>query len=240
MRHRIRLIVLWLDCNPFIVDAIVGIELAILVRVFFTKELCLAWFQNNPWQVVVIGVIVLFRTPLIRILGEFPGLLRRSYVRYGSDVRNPLPDAVSVKGIFPDDALEDGDKFKPSASAEGTNSQEHIAFEMLREEYGVDIRECMSIGLSHYYFDGVMEYRGMLYGIEVKGAAAHIRWEMLFRNVQKAYAGFTENQKRRFVLLICLVGGASPDDIASLRDMIEQQKYPVILKFYPRRVRNDR
>ena len=235
MRHRIRLLVLWLHSNPFIVDVIVGIELAIFVRIFFTKGLCLAWFQNNPWQVVVVGVIVLFRTPLIRILEEFPGLLRRSYVRYGSDVRDPLPDAVSVKGFFPNDALEDGDKFKSFASGEGTSFQEHRAFQMLREEYGVEIRERMSIGLSHYYFDGVMEYRGMLYGIEVKGVVSNTRFELLFRNVQKAYDGFTEDQKRRFVLLVCMVGGASSQDKAPLRDLVDQQKYPVILKFYPRR-----
>lgn len=234
MRTKIRAAMLWLHDNPFIVDAFVGVMLLIVMRFLLPKEVCIALIRHDSWKLVVLTLIVLFRTPLVRILDELPGFLRRSYYRHGTDIRAPLPDAISVKGDELE-AMEDGDRFVTLETSNATSVLEHNVFKALREEYGVEIHERMSIGSSHYYFDGVMEYGGRLYGIEIKGDVNHVQWERLFGNVQKAYDGFTDDQKRRFTLLVCIGGDVTAQDKAFLRDMFEKQKYTIISKFYIRR-----
>lgn len=182
--NKIRALALWLRNNPFIVDVSFGVLLIIIMRYLLPKETCLAFVRHNPWQLVTLCVIVLFRTPIIRILNELPGFIQRSYYRQGADIRTPLPDAIPIEGTVLDSSLEDGDKLKTSEANKAASILEHRMFEMLREEYGTEIHERMSIGTSHYYFDGVMEYGGRLDNgdDDLQGGCRHRRYPERVRN----------------------------------------------------------
>lgn len=235
MRSKIHTFQTWIHDHPFVVDVLFGVILVICVRLLFSKDECLTLMSHASWQIVFLCVIILFRTPITRVLEELPSFLRRSYYRQGNDIRSPLFDAIPIGGDNEgesDGEVENGDKLKLPEKDTDSSAVERWVLEMLRNEYGVEIRENMSIGVSHYYFDGVMEFGGRIYGIEIQGLADFAPWEVIFTNVQKAFDGFTDEQKRRFTLLVCVGGKIASESKRILRSMGNHQKYTVIFKFY--------
>lgn len=137
--------------------------------------------------------------------------------------------------------LADGNAKKPDVNNKKAEARvndgiliERKVLGLLRTAYGVTVLQSKGIERSRYYFDGVMEYRGTLYGIEVKHTADVARWRSVLRKVGDVYETFTVSTQARFAFLVCIV--ASTNEINNNRSAISrlanEQPFPVELKFY--------
>ena len=192
--------------------------------------------KYSSWPILVGICIVMLREHLARILAQIPEFINRSYYRIGAEFTPAGDNAKNIGG-------------KSGGCEKGTSAQQDIDLkvatmakdgrlslceprwvERLQKEYGVQILVNRSIGVSNYYFDAVMEYRGHLYGIDICGALGHCNLELIFNNVQMAYDGFIPEHKKRFIFMIC-VTIRNDDECSSLRDIVKRYDFPTVIKY---------
>lgn len=205
-------------------------------------DIAKALIEHAAWPLLIGIVVLVYHSALSRILDELSGLINRSYYRFGSEDHIPAQkDAKSIGGDEKEDCdrvgtemFENGDvtcKSKPNQ--EHSSYSEHQFLERLKTEYGVPVFERQTIGVSNYYFDAVMEYKGRLYGIEIRGVPGHSNWERIFDNVQRAYDGFIPEHKKRFVFMLCVgCGNDKEEDGGVLRNMVRRHDFTTVIKYY--------
>ena len=192
--------------------------------------------KYSSWPILVGICIVMLREHLSRILAQIPGFINRSCYRIGAEFP-PVSDSAKRIGGKNDgcekgmSAQQDIDSnFAPMAKDGSLSLCEPRWVERLQKEYGVQILVNRSIGVSNYYFDAVMEYRGHLYGIDICGDLGHCNLELIFNNVQMAYDGFIPEYKKRFIFMICVTSG-SDDECSALRDIAKRYDFPTVIKY---------
>ena len=217
---------------------VVATVLAIIVALRFLLPVGIVkvLIKYSSWPMLVGICIVMLRDHLSRILAQMPEFINRSYYRMGGEFTPAGDNAKNIGGK--DGGCEKGTsaqqdidpKIAPMAKDGSLSLCEPRWVERLEREYGVQILVNRSIGVSNYYFDAVMEYRGYLYGIDICGDLGHCNLELIFNNVQMAYDGFVPEHKKHFIFMICVTNG-SDDECTSLRDIAKRFDFPTVIKY---------
>lgn len=230
----------WL-CNCGKSLSLVGLLVTVLFvgfRFLFPPDIAKTLIEYAAWPLLIGVLVLLYHTDFGQFMKEVVEFIKRSYYRHGEE--DHLPAQKNAKRIGGEVQLEES----PNAKTAGTEISrertpkhsyasfcEHQLLERIQMEYGVPIYEHQSIGVSTYYFDAVMEYRGMLYGIEVRMNSEHCNWDRIFADVQKAYDGFMSGHKKRFVFMICL-GSGNENDVKPLRSIAKKYDFQTVIKYY--------
>jgi len=210
---------------------VIIVALRFLLPVGIVKVL----IKYSSWPTLIGISIVMLRDHLSRILAQIPEFINRSYYRMGGEFTPAGDNAKNIGGknggCEKSSIVQDGDlKVAPMAKDGSLSLCEPRWVERLQKEYGVQILVNRSIGVSNYYFDAVMEYRGHLYGIDICGDLGHCNLELIFNNVQMAYDGFVPEHKKRFIFMICVTSG-NDDECSSLRDIAKRYDFPTVIKY---------
>ena len=234
MSERIKRVLCNLKTLVIIVAALV--DIIAVIRFLLPIGIVKVMIEYTSWPMLIVIGIVMFREHLSKILAQVPKFIDRSYYRHGGEEFPPAShDARNIGGknggCEESTKTADNDlKVAPMAKDGSLSLCEPRWIERLQKEYGVQVFVNRSIGVSNYYFDAVMEYQGLLYGIDICGVLGHCNLELIFNNVQMAYDGFIPEYKKRFIFMICVTSG-SGNECSALRDIVKRYDFPTVVKY---------
>lgn len=171
------------------------------------------------WPVAMLLGLLLFRNPILRILNELPGFIRRSYVRYeGKGMMDPDADSKKLNdGISGN--VENAKKSKPISAAEIHKKVKAVALRLEKKFGGVaHFDQC--IGSRDYIFDVVIETKEKIIGVEIKmGVPNDNVWRLVFERVKYMYDKYDQALKSRFVFVAAIIGQISDAERLKLMDI---------------------
>lgn len=215
-------------------------------KVFTVKD-CIDILSAIAWPIFVLFILLLFRNPLMRIIYEAPGFIRRS--RYGQGVfsRNEKEQAIEKDLNVKD--TEDGsiknENFEQNQRAENNGCVkenlkltpaliEKSIIGKLKKEYAVsDIIRDVRIRQSNLIFDGAFWKNDCLYAVEIKRTSDFIVVRHYLERVAMFVQGLPKKYRENFSIVLCLVYERVSDDLRiKLEEEVQRLDFEVIIKHY--------
>ena len=225
---------LWRDAKVLLIDllslCVIAIAIWCFVRfiVFQFGVVDIVAFQGCDWANLVDGVawpvtmfvaLFLFRNPILRILYELPGLVRRS--KY--DNSQPSEGAISTdkgKTKFAEDlTCDEGSSHEcekdeattgnsapqDPASLTGKSFEELVVRELQEEVWPIIVHREPVIENSGCRFDAAFEKDDYIYCVEIKAGSPSKVLPQMVRRLDAEYWRFTKKTRSRFVFVLCIV-----------------------------------
>lgn len=185
------------------------------------------------WPFCIFALLLLFRNPLLQILYEVPGFIRRSWYGNGSSITNPDKNDQNIG--------HNSEGTEDNANALESKMQrlkllEGKVLAQIGREYGVEIAYNKGIEGSRYFFDGVMELGRSIVGIEVKCIARPSMWQVIFERMTSIYSGFSADIKERFIFMICICGKRKDDEKKRIEQIASEKPFRTIVRFFPENI----
>ena len=178
------------------------------------------------WPVCIFALLLLFRNPLLQILYEVPGFIRRSWYGNGSPITDPGRNDQNIGH----DSEGTGDY--AMSNVKRLKLLEGKVLAQIGREYGAKIAYDKGIEGSRYFFDGVMELGRSIVGIEVKVADGHNVWRKIFERMKSIYSGFSADIKERFIFMVCSCGEWKDEEKKKLEQLTSTMPFRTIVKFF--------
>ena len=239
-----------------IVSGIVGVFYCVLKacnlnisRVFSGKDY-VDIISATVWPISLLLILMLFRNPLMRIIYELPGFIRRS--RYGQSSFSEEEKRQSIKREKRkenESGNGEGDitKAEKENFGSGYNSDaqrldctnpieiEKEIIGMLKKEYMVtEVAINARIRQSNLIFDGVFWKNDHLYAVEIKKISNFVSVENLLERVAMFVQGLPIKYRENFSFIICLVYEKAINDLRiRLAEVVQRFDFEVIIKYYP-------
>ena len=152
------------------------------------------------WPSLSLLVVLLFRTPLQRILNEIPTFVRRSFYRNGTPLQALDPDEESKK-LSEDKESKDSPTPQSSTGAGNEGRLEDEVGRRLVGRYGGRYFLDKCIGSRRYIFDVVIETPTKLYGVEIKLSPNADAWDSVLDRIEQLYEDWPDTVRERFTFI---------------------------------------
>jgi len=186
------------------------------------------------WPVAMLLGLLLFRNPILRILNELPGFIRRSYVRYeGKGMMEPNAESKKLnEGISGN--VKNAKNPNPRNMTEIHRKVNAVA-SCLGKKFGGVAHSDQCIGSRDYIFDVVIEAKNRIIGVEIKmGVPNDNVWRLVFERVKHMYDKYDQALKSRFVFVAAIIGPISDAERLKLMTMAQNYDFKAQVLVYDR------
>ena len=204
-----------------------------LIRYASAQHIIRHIIENAPWSATVVFIVLVFRTPLMRILYEVPWFIRKS--SYGGE-RKDLMKAATEQEV--QQKQTENEEFGVDC-ADGEFIEKNDVLQNLQTQYAKPIMRDIRLADTSYVFDGVMDFEDSIIGVEIIQCATIEELDHRAWAIARAFNEFPKKLKATFSLLFYF-SGCGEDDENNLDSEVSRISkllpYPVKADHY--RVRN--
>ena len=177
-----------------------------LIRYTSAQRIIRHIIENAPWPATVIFIVLVFRTPLMRILYELPWFVRKS--SYGGE-RKDLMKVATEQEV--QQKQEENEKFEVDC-ADGEFIEENEVLANLQKQYARPILRDIRLADTSYVFDGIMDFEDSIIGVEIIQCATIEELDHRAWAIARAYNEFPKKLKATFSLLFYFSGCGEDDE----------------------------
>ena len=177
-----------------------------LIRYASAQHIIRHIIENAPWPATVIFIVLVFRTPLMRILYEVPWFIRKS--SYGGERKDLMKTATELEV---QQKQTENKKFGVDC-ADGEFIEKDEVLQNLQTRYAKPIMRDIRLANTSYVFDGVMDLEGSIIGVEILQCATIEEFDHRAWAIARAYNEFPKKLKAKFSLLFYFTGCGEDDE----------------------------
>ena len=197
--------------------------------------------RSIVWPIFLLIVLMLFRNPIMRIVYELPGFVRRS--QYGQKSFSKEEKSKAFQGASRNEIVVlRRNKEKEIKGIMGVQSKRKIDYEnvekvmlkKIKNEYRLlEIKPNVRILESNVFFDGAFWKDDHLYAIEIKFIRNPNQLQCYLERTAMFVQGLPKKYRENFSLILCLVVESELICLSErAASFIDKYAFEVIIKYY--------